>query len=72
MSKEMTVDELIHKLKQVKDKRQVVGACLYGAEISETWIVDVVSEVPDENDDPGTIGVCWLKIPENSTVHVDP
>ena len=72
MSQEMTVEELIHKLQQVQDKRQVVGACLYGAEISETWIVDVVSEVPDEGDDPESVGVCWLKIPEDSTVHVDP
>lgn len=65
----MTVQELIDDLLLVKNKQQVVGACIHGIDIGETAIHSVYSEKPDKHDSPDSIGVCWLRITPDSCLH---
>ena len=51
----MTVQELIDSLMKVKNKDDIVTVCIYGVEINETIVIEVIQE-PD-------INVVWLKIP---------
>ena len=68
---DLTVSELIISLQQVPNKQQIVSACIMGVEVSESLIVGVKSEIPDGNDPPDTLGVCWLTLPKESSVHQD-
>ncbi len=69
LAEAITVQDLIDELQKVKDKRQVVAVCVMGVESKETLITGVKSEIPDEHDDPDTIGLCWLMLPKNSFLH---
>lgn len=71
MERQMTVDDLIIALQKVKDGRQVVVACIMGVEVGETIITGVHPEIPDDNDDADHIGICWLHLPVESSVHSD-
>lgn len=58
-----TVQDLIDKLMQVKDKTMSPAVCIKGVEISETTLCDILEEKD--------IGVCWLMLNENSSIHQD-
>ncbi len=57
----MTVQDLIDSLAKIKNKNKQVAACIDEVDTAETIIVDVVEE--------GDGSVCWLKIPETSSIH---
>ena len=64
-SEYINVEELMFELGKVEDKRQVVVGCIRGVEICESLIVGVKSEKPDDD----TVGVCWLKFRDDSSIH---
>lgn len=68
MEQALTVAELIAALEEVEDKNWPVVACIMGVETGETVIVGITQAKPCAEDD---IGICWLKLPESSSIHQD-